>query len=336
MSIRELDHIGHEAWDDFVRQQEGGTFFHQASWKDVIETAFGCQTFYLYEEDAGAVKGVLPLALVKRPLFGPALMSAPLCVYGGGLGDCKALEDAAAKKAEALGVEYLELRDIAASNDQFTEGGDFYTFRRKLSGDHEENLKAIPRKQRAEVRKAMKADLDVRFDQDMETFFKVYSTSVRNLGTPVFAKKYLKILIDRFGDQCDITTVSHEGKALTSVLSFHYKDEVLPYYGGGMPEARHYSAYPYMYWKVMERAVDKGERVFDFGRSMKDTGAYAFKKNFGFEPQKLHYRYHLVKANALPNIDPDSPRNKMITSVWKQMPLPIANMVGPLLYKVIV
>lgn len=335
MTIKELDKTQNEAWNNFVTQNGQGTFFHQAEWKDVIEQGFGCKTFYLYEEEGGSIKGILPLALVKRPLFGPALISAPLCVYGGGLGDCQALEDAAARKAEELGVQYLELRGREQSNDNFASSDRFFTFRRSLSTDHEENLKAIPRKQRAEVRKAMKADLKVAFDQDIETFFKIYSTNVRNLGTPVFAKKYLKILMDVFKNQCDITTVSHQGNALTSVLNFHYKDEVLPYYGGGLYEARHYSAYPFMYWKVMENAVDNGESIFDFGRSMKDTGAYAFKKNFGFEPQQLFYRYHLVKAGELPNIDPDSPRNKLITSVWKKMPLPVANRVGPILYPVI-
>lgn len=336
MSIRELKKEQHEAWNDFVKNQNNGTFFHQAEWKNVIERAFGCKTFYLYEEEAGSIKGLLPLALVKRPLFGPVLISAPLCVYGGGLGGCKNLEEAAAEKAEELGVQYLELRGLEESTDSFSQSRNFFTFRRTLSDNHEENLTAIPRKQRAEIRKAMKANLEVRFDQDIETFFKVYSTSVRNLGTPVFAKKYLKVLMEDFSGQCDIATVSHEGKPLTSVLNFHYKGEVLPYYGGGLPQARNYSAYPFMYWKVMENAVERGENVFDFGRSMKDTGAYAFKKNFGFEPQQLHYKYHLVKATKLPNVDPDSPRNKMITSIWKKMPLPVANTVGPILYPVIV
>ena len=155
------------------------------------------------------------------------------------------------------------------------------------------------------------------------------------MGTPVFSKKYLQVLMEVFPEHCDITTVSHEGNPLTSVLSFYYKDEVLPYYGGGLFAARHYSAYPYMYWKVMENAVNNGARVFDFGRSMKDSGAYAFKKNFGFESEQLLYRYFLVNADEVPNIDPDSPRNKFITSVWKKMPLPVANQVGPILYPVV-
>ena len=334
MSIIELNNSNKDAWNDFVRGACGGTFFHLAEWKDILERAFKFQTFYFMEEEGGAVKGVLPLALVNRPVFGPALISTPLCVYGGGLGSTLNLEEAAKKKAEEIGVEYLELRGGEENKTQVSDR--FFTFRRALSDNHEENLKAIPRKQRAEVRKGIAANLETTVGQDIDLFYKLYSTSVRNLGTPVFPKKYLKLLVEVFGGAVEITSIFHEGQALTSVLSFKYKDQILPYYGGGLPVARKHSAYPYMYWKVMENAVNDGLRFFDFGRSMKGSGAYAFKKNFGFEPEALPYHYHLVKSSEIPDMDPDTPRNKLITSVWKKMPLPVANMVGPVLYPVIV
>ncbi|GJL85507.1 MAG: peptidoglycan bridge formation protein FemAB [Micavibrio sp.] len=324
-----------ESWNEFVHANPQGTFFHLAEWKDVIELSFGCKTYYLYAEEGGVITGVLPLALVKRPIFGPVLISTPLCVYGGALGDTKELEEAAAKKAQALGVQYLELRSQTQSRQDWPVSNRFYTFRRALSDDNEENLKAIPRKQRAEVRKGMAINLQTSVNQDINIFYKIYAESVRNLGTPVFSKQYLKDLITIFGKSCEITTIGHQGRALTSVLNFRYKDQILPYYGGGISDARHFSAYPYMYWKVMERAAQEGFKVFDFGRSMEGSGAFSFKKNFGFEPQKLSYQYHLVKAQELPDMDPDSQRNKFLTDAWKLLPLPIANRLGPILYPVI-
>lgn len=336
MSIIELNDKYYAAWNEFVLDHAEGTFFHLAEWQKILEQSFGCKTFYFAAEESRKITGILPLALIKRPLFGAALISSPLCVYGGGLGDVKALEEAAAAKAEELGVQYLELRaQYEETHHGWPVSHHFFTFKRMLSDDHEENLKNIPRKQRAEVRKGMKGNLKTVINQDIDLFYKIYSTSVRNLGTPIFSKKYLRDLMDVFGDCCEITTISHGNNPLTSVLSFKYKDQILPYYGGGLPEARNHSAYPYMYWKVMEKAVNEGLRVFDFGRSMKGSGAYAFKKNFGFEPMPLAYRYHLVKAKDLPNMDPDAPLNKMIVKCWQKLPLPIANKVGPFLYPVI-
>lgn len=335
MTIRELNKKNKEAWNNFVFNEPTGTFFHLAEWKDVLERAFDFKTFYFMKEDTKGVTGVLPLALVNRPIFGPALISIPLCVYGSGLGDCSALEEEAMKKAEKLGVEYLELRGKVHNNNTIETNNRFSTFKRILSNNHDENLKSIPRKQRAEVRKAISANLETSVNQDIDLFYKIYSTSVRNLGTPVFSKKYLKTLIDIFEESLNITTINHNKNALTSVLSFQYKDQIMPYYGGGLPAARNYSAYPYMYWKVMEHATDKGLNIFDFGRSMNNSGAYNFKKNFGFKPEALTYYYHLVKSKEVPDINPDTPRNKIITSIWKKTPLPITNIAGPILYPVI-
>lgn len=336
MSIIEFNNTHKEAWNAFVKSHPEGTFFHLAEWKEVLERAFGFQTFYMMEEDGGSIKGILPLALVKRPLFGSILISTPLGVYGGGLGSYQALEESAIQKANELSIEYLELRGNSHNDQNLPTSDRFFTFRRTLLGDHETNLISIPRKQRAEIRKGIKAGLETKVNQDIDLFYKIYSVSVRNLGTPIFSKKYLHVLLDVFGKDCQITTVSYQEKNLASVLSFKYKDQILPYYGGGLPIARQYSAYPYMYWKVMERAVEEGLRVFDFGRSMKDSGAYSFKKNFGFEPELLCYRYHFVKANDVPDMNPDSPRNKILISTWKKLPLPIANGIGPFLYPVIV
>ena len=108
---------------------------------------------------------------MKRPLFGPALVSNPLCVYGGGLGDCGELEFATIEKAKELGVEYLELRG-GEDSELWQTSDRFFTFRRALSDNHEENLTSIPRKQRAEVRKAIKFDLETVVNQDIDTFLK--------------------------------------------------------------------------------------------------------------------------------------------------------------------
>lgn len=336
MKIESLTEEKAAAWDAFVRADPKGTFFHLSAWKRVAEQAFGFKTYYLFAEEAGEICGVLPLACVRRPLFGKALISTPLCVYGGAVGRCDELEEAARKKAEALDVAYLEIRSQEKIATDWPTSDIFFAFRRALSSDHDENLKAIPRKQRAEVRRGMDAGLRVTHDRNLDLFYRIYATSVRNLGTPVYPRNYLKVLMETFGDACEITTVTDDGRPLSSVLTFYYKDQALPYYGGGLPEARAHSAYPFMYWQVMKRAAEKGYRIFDYGRSMKGTGAFAFKKNFGFEPQPLAYRYHLVKADRMPDLSPNNPRNEMLCRIWKRFPLPLANNLGPVLYPVVV
>jgi FemAB-related protein (PEP-CTERM system-associated) len=188
----------------------------------------------------------------------------------------------------------------------------------------------IPRKQRAEVRKGQKRGLETRNHRDVDALFRVYAESVRNLGSPVFPKRYFRALLEAFPDESDITTVLHEGRPLASVLSFHFRQEVLPYYGGGTHAARGLAAADVMYWEVMRRAArDRGATMFDFGRSKADTGAFAFKKNWGFEPKQLHYCYRLFQGAKVPDNNPNNPKYRYFISAWKRLPLPVANVIGP-------
>src|SRR5262249_6009214 len=154
--------------------------------------------------------------------------------------------------------------------------------RKEIVADDEANMNAIPRKQRAMVRKGIKLELRGEVDDNVERFFTAYSNSVHRLGTPVFSKKYFALLKREFGDDCEVHVILQGDQRVAAVLSFFFGDEVLPYYGGGMPVARDVAGNDFMYWNLMQASAAKGYRLFDFGRSKKGTGAFDFKKNWGF------------------------------------------------------
>ena len=195
--------------------------------------------------------------------------------------------------------------------------------------DHEINLKAVPRKQRAVIRKGLAANLGVDVDRSADDFYRTYSESVRNLGTPVFSRRYVRTLLDVFPKETEILTVRHQGQAVSSVLSFYFRDEVLPYYGGGTVAARDLKAYDLMYWELMRRAVDRGVRVFDFGRSKLETGSYSYKTHWGFEPEPLHYEYDLVRMQSMPDVSPKNPKYDRFIRLWRRLPLPVSQLLGP-------
>jgi FemAB-related protein (PEP-CTERM system-associated) len=333
--IRELTPDYVRPWDDFVEACAEATFFHRAGWKEVIERAFGHQTHYLFAESGGRITGVLPLGHIKSRLFSNALISTPFGASGGIATDdeqvYRQLEAAACQLAEDLGVDYLELRNREAHQPDWPTKRLYVNFRKTIDPDPEQNLLAIPRKQRAMVRKGIKAGLESTFDASVDRFYTAFSDSVRSLGTPVFSRSYFEILREVFGDQCDILTVTHQGELISSVLSFYFRDEVLPYYAGGMPRARQLKGNDFMYWELMRRSCERGVRVFDYGRSKQGTGSYSFKKNWGFEPAPLYYEYYLLKARQMPDVSPMNPKYRVFINAWKRLPLPVTRLVGPML-----
>jgi FemAB-related protein (PEP-CTERM system-associated) len=331
--IKLLDQAGCQAWDQFVNVTKGASFFHLSGWKDVIEQAFGHRTYYLYAEHGGNVTGILPLVHINSALFGNALISNGFCVYGGIVaGDAEtyaALDKEACRLAEELGVDYLEMRNRIQHHPERPYKQLYVTFRKELDPDVEQNLLNIPRKQRAMVRAGIKAGLTSVIEQNVENFYRAYSESVRNLGTPVFSKKYFRLLKKTFPEQCEILSIEQDGRLIGSVMSFYFKDEVLPYYGGGTDYARIVKGNDFMYWEVMRRAVEKGIKIFDYGRSKVGSGSYSFKKHWGFEPEPLFYEYYLVKAGSVPDVNPLNPKYRLFISAWQRLPLGISQMLGP-------
>ncbi len=337
LSVYYMQPEDYERWDQFISNCPAATFFHRAGWQTVIERAFGHKTWFLYAEMNGEILGVLPLAEVKSVLFGHSLSALPFCVYGGIAAINEqawdALDQAAQALATQLNVDYLEYRNREIHHSAWPTKDLYVTFRKEIDPDGEKNMQAIPRKQRAMVRKGIKAKLQSVIDQDIERFFFAYATSVHRLGTPVFSKKYFQLLKEVFAEDCELMIITKDDKTVSSVMSFYFRDEVLPYYGGGTDSARNLAANDFMYWELMRRACEREYKTFDFGRSKRNTGSFSFKKNWGFEPQPLHYEYQLVKAKEIPDHNPLNPKYQLFIKAWRKLPLSVANLVGPHIVK---
>lgn len=321
-------------WDEFALGCSEATFFHRAGWQKIVHDVFGHDTYFLYVEADGHIQGVLSLAHVNSWLFGNSLVSLPFAVYGGvaalSAQAAEVLEMEAQKIAGHLGVAHLEFRNTIPRHADWPKQDLYVTFRKEILPQEEANLLAIPRKQRAMVRKGLKNGLVSEIDGNVERFFALYADNVHRHGTPAMPRKYFKALLDEFGVDCEVLTVTGpDGCPLSSVLSFYFRDEVLPYYAGDDESARHLAANDFKYWELMRRSCERGLKVFDYGRSKRGTGSYAFKKNWGFEPQPLHYEYRLYKRDAIPQNNPSNVKFKLLIAAWQRLPVGMANWLGP-------
>lgn len=322
------------SWDEFVFATPSATFFHRSGWQRLLRDVYRHDTHYLYAHEGGRITGVLPLAHVKSFLFGNALTSLPFAAYGGVAAadelSAMALESEAERIAERLGVQHLELRQLGRRHEGWPMQDLYVTFRKEILPDEEANMLAIPRKQRAMVRKGIKNGLQSVVDPNVDRFFAVFADNVHRHGTPAMPKRWFQELQREFGPDCEVMTVtSAEGRPVSSVLSFYFRDEVLPYYAGDDLAARDLAANDFKYWELMRRSCARGLKVFDYGRSKQGTGPYAFKKNWGFEPTPLNYEYRLYKRDAVPQNNPSNAKYKLMIEAWRRLPLGVANWLGP-------
>ncbi len=83
-----------------------------------------------------------------------------------------ALEGYAEGLARELGVDLLEYRNLQMQHEGWPRQDLYVTFRKAIEVDDEANMLAIPRKQRAMVRKGMKAGLSLTLDDDVGRFLR--------------------------------------------------------------------------------------------------------------------------------------------------------------------
>ena len=338
VSVRPYGAGDRERWSAFVERCPEATFFHRIEWKDVIETIFRHRTHYLVAERASEIIGILPLAEVKSRFFGHSLVSLPFCVYGGSATvdpqAGHALHEAARELAKDLNVDHLELRDRVIKETDWPRQELYVTFRKEILPDVEANMFAIPRKQRAMVRKGIKNGLRPEFDSNVDRFFALYADNVHRHGTPALSKRYFAMLKEVFSKDCGVLTVLDTlGRPVSSVVTFYFRDEVLPYYAGDDVRARELAGNDFKYWALLQDGCERGFRVFDYGRSKRGTGSFDFKKNWGFEPAPLAYEYALFRRDSIPENNPLNPKYRAFIALWRKLPLRVANAIGPVIVR---
>ena len=336
--VRGYEREDRARWEAFVERSREACFSHRIGWRELIEGCFGHRTHYLLAERAGDLVGVLPLAEVRSLIFGHALISLPFFHVAGVAADddeaAQALQSSAQALGRLIGVGHLELRNPAPRAPLWPRQELYAGFRKQLSTDVEANLQAIPRKQRAMLRKGTKNGLTSEIDAGVERFFPLYAEAMHRHGTPPLPRKYFEALREVFGTAAQVlTVVDANGRAVSSVLSYYFKDEVIPYYAGERVEARELAANDFKYWELMRRACERGARVFDYGRSKQGSGSYEFKRNWGFEPKPLAYEYCLYKCSGVPENNPLNPKYRALIGLWRRLPLSVVNFVGPHLAK---
>jgi FemAB-related protein (PEP-CTERM system-associated) len=342
LAVEELEPRREAEWDRFVRSTPGGTFFHQLGWRWLVERTFGHRAHYLTALRGDRVAGVLPLFEMKSLLFGHSLVSLPFAIGGGivaeDAGAASALLAEARRIADERRVDYLELRSETPLPDAGLLSKDLYvTFRADLTVGEEALLQRMERKRRQMMNYVVKEkngfDWRVAGIEELPLFYDLFCQSMRHHGTPVYPRRFLYEILDRFPASTNLFFVSHNGRTVAGVLNLLFGDVIMPFYAGADRGERPRGVDDFLYLAIMRWGREHGYRTFDFGRSKRGTGAFKFKERWGMEQVPLAYQYHLVKARELPNVSPANPKYDAAIRIWQRLPLPLTRLIGPRIVK---
>ena len=322
-------------WDIYVRAHADGTLFHTIAWRDAVRDTYGHEDIYLTARRGHAIVGVLPLFFVSSWLAGRILVSVPYGVGGGIIADddqaAAELFNMARQIAADRRCRALELRSERAVIPGLTTIDRYAGFRRELPERAREVLGWLPRKARAAARNARdKHKLVVSFgDEHLADVWRLYSISMRRLASPNYPMAFFRHLLGGTPNRHWVSLVRWNDRAVAGLVTFLFKDRVMPYFIGTTNAAKRCSAANFIYLTAMERGVASGYRVFDFGRSRWDnTGSFNFKSFQGFEPRPLEYQSYSPPGDTPPNLSPGNPRFRFARKVWSCLPLVATRALG--------
>lgn len=325
-----------QEWDEFVRSAPGGTFCHLSGWRSVVSDALGHEAVYREARGVdGSLQGVLPLVRVRAAPFGDFLLSMPFLNYGGALGStraCAELVEDAVEIARSERVDLLEIRDRGEDPPPgLTRVSRKVTVTLDLPENADELWKdGLKAKVRSQVRRPMKEGMTTRFGpEQVAPFYRVFSRNMRDLGTPVLPRRFFESLARTFPGEVAFGCVYLGDDPVAAGCGFHWAEEFEMTWASSLREHNRSAPNMLLYWAFMERAIQRGDRVFNFGRCTPDSGTHRFKRQWGGADEPLPWgQWSPGGVNETPN--PDRPIFRVATRLWRRLPLAVANRLGPL------
>lgn len=327
-------------WDRYVLDAPTATGYHLTAWRQVIEDTFGHRTVYLMARDGeGQIRGVLPLVLLASRLFGRFLVSVPFVNYGGVQASVQGVREqlleAATQEARGLGAAHMELRQAEVLPICWPFKDHKVSMRLSLPNDFQDLWKNFPSKLRSQIRRPQKEGMVAKVggSELLDEFYAVFSRNMRDLGTPVYGKRFFRSILETFPKETAICSVSLNGSVAAAGFVYRFRDMMEIPWASSDRRFDRLSPNMLLYSSVLEYACRQGCRDFDFGRSSVDSGTYRFKEQWGAKPTPLYWYYWVKNEGLIPELNPENPRYRLAISLWQKLPLAVTNVLGPYLVK---
>ncbi len=324
-----------DGWDEYVMNHPQGSVYHVSRWAALIEHSFNHKTYFLTLKTQKGVGGVLPLVFMKSRMFGKSLVSMPYFNYGGLLVDdgsaAEFLIDASLRLKDELRADYIELRQTSPVPGGWPAKSHKVIMLLPLPPDPETLWNSFKTKLRTRVRRAEKEGFSVHSGKQdlLNDFYEVFAENMRDLGTPVYPRRFFQAILERFSENSHIVVVRSGNQSIAAGFLISHLNKMEVPWASSLRRFNHLSPNMLLYWNMLKYSISKGFQIFDFGRSTRDSGTFSFKEQWGAVPHETFWVYPGKDASQLPDHSPQNPKYKWATRVWTKLPLFVANRCGP-------
>ncbi len=324
-----------DVWNSYVVGHPAATQYHRYEWLPIVEHSFNHRVYPLVAREAGRIRGIFPLVHIKSMLFGNVVVSLPFLTSGGILAENDGVRErlwhAAIDLARSWGATSLESREFSACGLADHTKAHKATMVLVLAASIEAQWARFDAKLRNQIRKAERSGLIVRVGriQDLEGFYEVFSTNMRDLGTPVYGRRFFEKMFEYFPETSSVFSVCLGNTVIASCVAIESETSVEVPSASSLREYRSLCPNTLMYWAVIQAAIKAGRAQFDFGRSTIGDGTYKFKEQWGAKAVPMYFNYWLKDTKNIPNMTTTNPAYQPVISFWKRLPVWLSRVLGP-------
>jgi CelD/BcsL family acetyltransferase involved in cellulose biosynthesis len=206
-----------------------------------------------------------------------------------------------------------------------------------LEGDERAVWSRLKPNVRNHIRQAERYGLTARASRDdLEDFYDVLAANMHRKGAPTYGLALLRAILEVFGDDAELVSVQHEGRVIGGALTIAFRDVVAVPFSSSRLETFKLRPNNFLYWKLIQRAMARGARVFDFGSSMRGTSSLAFKTGWGARETPIVSLVHAPGGPSDATITPDGTWVRAGVELWRHLPRAIADALGPIVCRCLI
>lgn len=332
----------------FIEEQAKGSLAYLQAWLDLITRLYGYSVASLTTTDAdGNITGFLPLCSIHNPLTGRRLVALPfsdLCpLLAIDESSTSALIDQAILLAQQQKARYLELRtgsnNALAKHPELMEGNLYVRWLMPLFADPDAIWSGLRKPVQRQVKKSQKLGVQVRIAQqrdDVAQYYRLHlQTRCKKHGMPAQPRSYFFELWDAFARSgaMQLLLAEYQSTVIAGMVMLASGTTIRYAYGASDEQYLHLAPNDLLMWTAIKLGCTLGYQTLDMGRTACDNeGLMEFKRRWGAVKEALPYYYYPHMA-GLASTSEASWEFRLLTSIWRRLPLQVAGPLGGYLYK---
>ena len=332
-------HDVRDEWSALIQERDDANLGQAAQWYTVIRQAYGHKPLYFQAEDTAGVGGILPTFLIQSWVFGTVVSSMPFLDVGGPCASSTILVDALVSRLLEEAAHYraglVELRCNRPLQLPFQATGDKVNLSLPLPKDPDRLWSQLDTKVRNQIRKAERSGLSIEFGstEKLCEFYSIFAQNMRDLGSPVHAIGFFQAILNAFAERAAIVLVRKDTQAIGGLFALSYKDALIVPWASSLRKFLSLCPNMLLYWETLRMACLDGFRLFNFGRSSRDSGTYRFKRQWGAIEEPLFWYSIPIGEHPRKYLSQTDGRGAILSQLWRSLPLRVTKWLGPIIRK---